>query len=508
MSPTAARFVALGGAVLAVGVLLVSRAQSFESPRAQLRAAAAVTGDQPAARVPRGQEFDCGYRPPEFWLEELRAAVRRGEIADPRDRPLPVVAPGAPQSTGVVPDCLMGQHIFRFEDSDELLLNNFSAGALLDLMAQAANAVVAAHGDNFDFVGFWTNFVPHHTIGAAFYHAIENDVNGIGLGLFNNRSAEGIAGENIEGFVMMWNIDNDLWQPGSGPEAAFTRLALGQEFEHRFAMFLPPLPDGRVLQGGQLGCGRTAHWNWKVDGQGSSMEISEWVGVDPAVPVGTFISFNTDTGGVFSYPDLYLMGYVSAAETDVGGSELRYMETSGCSSDYFGTISDFSSADIIASAGPRSPDSSTAQQHFRTAWVMIHLPSAGIPGGMPTQAQLDKVVGILEQHMVDWELGTLGRGTMNNQLFADCNCNGIIDRTDTAWGGSFDINGNGIPDECECLPDVNGDGAVDLPDLIDLLVCFEHPGSPPCDGADINGDATVNVLDLIALLLAFGSSCP
>ena len=38
-------------------------------------------------------------------------------------------------------------------------------------------------------------------------------------------------------------------------------------------MFLPPLADGRSLQG-TAGCGRGSHWNWKVDGQASGMEIS------------------------------------------------------------------------------------------------------------------------------------------------------------------------------------------------------------------------------------------
>ena len=45
--------------------------------------------------------------------------------------------------------------------------------------------------------------------------------------------------------------------------------------------------------------------------------------------------------------------------------------------------------------------------------------------------------------------------------------------------------------------------------LIDLLLCFGVPADPPCDaGQDVNGDGTVNVLDLIDLLLVFGTACP
>jgi hypothetical protein len=57
------------------------------------------------------------------------------------------------------------------------------------------------------------------------------------------------------------------------------------------------------------------------------------------------------------------------------------------------------------------------------------------------------------------------------------------------------------------LADVNGDGAVNVLDLIELLLCFGLPADPPCDAPDVNGDGTVNVLDLIEVLLDFGLTC-
>jgi hypothetical protein len=101
----------------------------------------------------------------------------------------------------------------------------------------------------------------------------------------------------------------------------------------------------------------------------------------------------------------------------------------------------------------------------------------------------------------------LGLGSVE----ADCNGNEVPDPCDIALGTSLDIDGNGIPDEClpPCLTDINGDGATDVLDLIELLLCFAQPATPPCDtGQDVNGDGTVNVLDLIDLLLLFGTSCP
>ncbi len=72
---------------------------------------------------------------------------------------------------------------------------------------------------------------------------------------------------------------------------------------------------------------------------------------------------------------------------------------------------------------------------------------------------------------------------------------------DSVWIDDFRVN-------APCQEDVNGDGTVNVLDLIDLLLCFGQLGFPACIEEDVNGDNTVNVLDLIALLLAFGTSCP
>ncbi|MCH8879499.1 MAG: hypothetical protein IID34_06400, partial [Planctomycetes bacterium] len=353
-------------------------------------------------------EFDCGTQAPGIFLAQFLEGVAKGEVPDPSIEPLPEVAPREGSlMMGVGP--LGPADLFLFEDTAGLLLTAFSNAQLDVLMVQAANAVLAAHGDNFDFIGFWLDFVPHHQIGAAFYLGMENDVSGIGLLIFNHRTSYGLAGDHIEGFVMMWNVND--WVPGSGSSADFTRLVLGQEFEHRFAMFLSPISGNRSLQGAAA-CGRSAHWNFKVDGQGSAMEIAEWTGSSPAVRFGGSINFNTDIDGVFSYADLYLMGYVSPAEMDAGNSELRYMNNN-CNSPYGGPISNFGSAEIIAANGARAPGSASAQKDFRTAWIMIHQ-----AGAAPSSADINRALGIMEQHQADWSVSTLARGTMDNSIGA------------------------------------------------------------------------------------------
>ena len=88
---------------------------------------------------------------------------------------------------------------------------------------------------------------------------------------------------------------------------------------------------------------------------------------------------------------------------------------------------------------------------------------------------------------------------------ADCNENDVIDICDIVNGTSPDLNGNGIPDECEVCPaDINADGTVDVLDLLQLLAAWGPCAACP---EDINADGVVDVLDLLQLLAAWGP-CP
>lgn len=105
---------------------------------------------------------------------------------------------------------------------------------------------------------------------------------------------------------------------------------------------------------------------------------------------------------------------------------------------------------------------------------------------------------------------------------ADCDGDKIIDMTEIIQGLADDVNTNGIPDNCECVPygDVDGNFIVDLDDLLCLLESLR--GLPGCEGVTIDdldtapcgGDGDLNVYDLIAMLNAVagkpdcGPSCP
>jgi uncharacterized protein (DUF362 family) len=95
----------------------------------------------------------------------------------------------------------------------------------------------------------------------------------------------------------------------------------------------------------------------------------------------------------------------------------------------------------------------------------------------------------------------------------DCDQDGIGDVCAIREGLSKDRNGNGIPDDCECPADLDGDGWVTFSDLGWMLnawgPCIND--DDPCQGAniDIKG-ASANTIDFNDLSLLLGSlgECP
>ena len=72
--------------------------------------------------------------------------------------------------------------------------------------------------------------------------------------------------------------------------------------------------------------------------------------------------------------------------------------------------------------------------------------------------------------------------------------------------GAYEFPGKAL--DCLRPGDVNGDGTVNVLDLIDLLLDFGASCDVECCLADFDLSGSVDVLDLIDLLLAFGTGCP
>jgi hypothetical protein len=100
-----------------------------------------------------------------------------------------------------------------------------------------------------------------------------------------------------------------------------------------------------------------------------------------------------------------------------------------------------------------------------------------------------------------------GCGSASQSEFeADCNSNGVPDRIETLVHPSGDLDGDSIPDACQCSGDIVRDGAVNAADLAVVLVAW-GTSDAQYPGADIDGNGVVDGSDLGAVLAAWGP-CP
>ena len=90
-----------------------------------------------------------------------------------------------------------------------------------------------------------------------------------------------------------------------------------------------------------------------------------------------------------------------------------------------------------------------------------------------------------------------------DEVIIDCNGNGVSDYEDIKVGHSDDLNSNYIPDECECLADVDGNGNVDTLDLLMIIARWGQPGPV----GDVNFSGYVDVNDLLYIVDSWGG-CP
>jgi len=84
---------------------------------------------------------------------------------------------------------------------------------------------------------------------------------------------------------------------------------------------------------------------------------------------------------------------------------------------------------------------------------------------------------------------------------ADCDGDGLVDRGAIALGLVQDLNGNLVPDSCECLGDIDQSGGVDSSDLAVLLGRWGQGG----DASDLDRSGSVDASDLVILLARWGS---
>jgi hypothetical protein len=62
-----------------------------------------------------------------------------------------------------------------------------------------------------------------------------------------------------------------------------------------------------------------------------------------------------------------------------------------------------------------------------------------------------------------------------------------------------------VPDECQGCPDTNGDGMVDVDDLVNVILDWGTATAP--NNGDVDGNGLVDVDDLLMVIVSWGP-CP
>jgi hypothetical protein len=270
--------------------------------------------------------------------------------------------------------------------------------------------------DDFFQLIFFTTFT--QTMGGfANERNIANDVTGIGLGIFDGSSQYGSNGV-LESRCNMnrlsaWNADPALRVFGKGNN--FLTI-MGQEAGHRWGAFMTF--EDALSQPSLLMLGRdNAHWSYYVDVDHSSLEGGNWVntgGNNYLCPtqIDYFSQIDEYTFGLRTANEVKDFFIIQSASNDVYGN--RAVGTPLQNATATGTYTPVTVEDVIAAEGPRTPLEPDENHDLRQGFIFLVQ-----QGGVPTQADLDKIAGFRTAWETYFEKSCDGRVTLNTSLTQD-----------------------------------------------------------------------------------------
>jgi len=272
----------------------------------------------------------------------------------------------------------------------------YNAVARQALLAELYNHVE----DDFDFVVIFTDFPVESGDVAAFYGALKNDVEGIGIPIFNYQSQFG--SEKLQGIIDMTELSDWNWIP-SHPKYSKLLMTLTHEFMHRWGpkvSFMDAGSPSDLLLGRDLG-----HWNYFLNSQASVMYGSLWEDQQDN-------SFKTTAIRKSLSPlDLYLMGMLEAQA--VPDFFLIKNGTPGNREDlppFLGTIENgekqvISIDDVLAAEGQRTPNMSNAQHKFKLHFVLLKRPEQEVKA-----RDIGRMLVLQKQFQTRFQVETSGVG--------------------------------------------------------------------------------------------------
>jgi hypothetical protein len=332
-----------------------------------------------------------------------RVEIAYGTVTAAIDEGVVGIAPGG-SAAGLTPvDCstAAGQAGVALSDS-------LRASDALDLVA-VARKFYLDHPDEYDQLVIFTNRRMVETGTFAFEQTVQNEIQGIGSGVFDLSDAYG-SGGHLRSVAMMDTIAKYPDDPSRVFLGADSGLGvLAHEVGHRWLAQATFLDGGRVSS--ELLGRDDVHWSFFFDTDASHLEGNDIEDLGGG-------RFRTVGAGLrYSALDQYLMGLRDAGEvapfffvrnpTGIVDDPARDPEVGVT---FSGARKDLTLADVVASIGARRPAFGDAPRTIRQAFLFVGV------GATPTAADIQK----LERIRAAWEpyyaASTDGRGAAEARL--------------------------------------------------------------------------------------------
>lgn len=313
-----------------------------------------------------------------------------------------VLDPGAPVEGDVPVVNWVGDfgRISRFEiDGD---YSRFLDGTLnLAARTGVAEAFYAAHADTYDFLIVFSTFDYDLGGAAAFHIGVRNDVEGIGLALFDQSDAFGSGGV-LRGYIDMGPLDA-LESDPLDPDFESTLAILVHEIFHQWGAYVG-YDQGEGVRS-DLRQSDGVHWSFLLDSDASVLYGNDWRDNQD----GTFTAH--DALRVLSPLDLYLGGFYQAAETppfvllDSPGTDPDRPPEANAT--IAATARLVAVEEVLAVEGPRLPPAQEAPHALRAGFLVLQRPGEDL-----TEAQLLALENIRAGLLSRFVALTGGRGRM------------------------------------------------------------------------------------------------
>lgn len=261
------------------------------------------------------------------------------------------------------------------------IVENFHSYESLDIPS-VMNSLYKKYSDKYDFVTLVSNFDLTPVPGAqAFAVNVQNDIKGIGNPgvhasfLFHDNTNYGSASK-LQNITFLGNIHQYPSDPNRALPDTYTSTLqiLAHEVAHRWLSYVRISLDGASSE--ELLGRDGSHWSFFFNSNGSFLEGNEILEKSST----SFATSQPFTG--YSDLDLYLMGFISAAEVGqsfvVQGASnfspsFEFLPESAPEPDvsFRGSARTVTIDDIVAANGARSPDVSASQKTFNHLFVLI-----------------------------------------------------------------------------------------------------------------------------------------